>query len=118
MLIFYYRFRDKCLNHISSAETGHVRKLQTEMRELRERGNIRHNEIKERDQARQNHSEERAQAIENRFEERLQGLQNHFEERVNVLTDINHKRGTLGGTQYRNPVRKNGKYRNTASKIV
>ena len=72
-------------------ETGHVRKLQTEMRELRERENIRHNEIKERDQARQNHSEERAQAIENHFEERLQGLQNHFEERVNVLTDINHK---------------------------
>ena len=28
------------------------------------------------------------------------------------------KRGTLGGTQYRNTVRKNGKYRNTASKIV
>ena len=27
-------------------------------------------------------------------------------------------RGTLGGTQYRNTVRKNGKYRNTASKIV
>ena len=73
-------------------ETGHeARKLQTEMRERRERENIRHNEIKERDQARQNHSEERAQALENRFEERLQGLQNHFEERVNVLTDINHK---------------------------
>ena len=65
-------------------ETGHeVRKLQTEMRELRERENIRHNEIEQRDQARQNHSEERAQALE----ERLQGLQNHFEERVNVLTD-------------------------------
>ena len=57
-----------------------VRKLQTEVRELRERENIRHNEIEERDQARQNHSEERAQAIENRFEER-----------VNVLTDINNK---------------------------
>ena len=28
------------------------------------------------------------------------------------------KRGTLGGTQYRNTVTKNGKYRNTASKIV
>ena len=28
------------------------------------------------------------------------------------------KRGTLGGTQYRNTVRKNDKYRNTASKIV
>ena len=28
------------------------------------------------------------------------------------------RRGTLGGTQYRNTVRKNGKYRNTASKIV
>ena len=27
-------------------------------------------------------------------------------------------RRTLGGTQYRNTVRKNGKYRNTASKIV
>ena len=27
-------------------------------------------------------------------------------------------RGTLGGTQYRNTVRKNGKYQNTASKIV
>ena len=57
-----------------------VRKLQTEVRELRGRENIRHNEIEERDQARQNHSEERAQAIENRFEER-----------VNVLTDINNK---------------------------
>ena len=91
-----------------------VRKLQTEVRELRERKNIRHIEIEERDQVRQNHlegrvqalenrfeermqarqlnqSEERAQALENRFEERVQGLQNHFEERVNVLTDINHK---------------------------
>ena len=28
------------------------------------------------------------------------------------------RRGILGGTQYRNTVRKNGKYRNTASKIV
>ena len=28
------------------------------------------------------------------------------------------RRGTLGGTQYRNTVRKNAKYRNTASKIV
>ena len=27
-------------------------------------------------------------------------------------------RGTLGGSQYRNTVRKNGKYRNTASQIV
>ena len=27
------------------------------------------------------------------------------------------RRGTLGGTQYRNTVRKNGKYRNTASQI-
>ena len=77
-----------------------VRKLQTEVRELRERENIRHNEIEERDQARQNHSEERAQAIENRFEERVQGLQNHFEERVNVLTDINHKlKGDLNTTR-------------------
>ena len=84
-----------------------VRKLQTKVRKLVERENIRHNEIEQRVQARQNH-----------LEERVQALQNHFEERVNVLTDINHKRGTLGGTQYRNPVRKNGKYRNTASKIV
>ena len=77
-----------------------MRKLQTEVRELRERENIRHNEIEERDQARQNHSEERAQAIENRFEERVQGLQNHFEERVNVLTDINHKlKGDLNTTR-------------------
>ena len=99
-----------------------VRKLQTEVRELRERENIRHNEIEERDQARQNHlegraqalencfeermqarqnhSEERAQALENRFEERVQGLQNHFEERVNVLTDINHKlKGDLNTTR-------------------
>ena len=91
-----------------------VRKLQTEVRELRERENIRHIEIEERDQVRQNHlegrvqalenrfeermqarqlnqSEERAQALENRFEERVQGLQNHFEERVNVLTDIKVK---------------------------
>ena len=68
-----------------------VRKLQTEVRELRERENIRHNEIEERDQARQNHLEGRVQALENSFEERAQGLQNHFEERVNVLTDINHK---------------------------
>ena len=30
----------------------------------------------------------------------------------------NTRRGTLGGTQYRNTVGKNGKYRNTASKIV
>ena len=30
----------------------------------------------------------------------------------------NMLRGTLGGTQYRNTVRKNGKYRNTTSKIV
>ena len=28
-----------------------------------------------------------------------------------------HARGTLGGTQYRNTVRKIGKYRNTVSKI-
>ena len=68
-----------------------VRKLQTEVRELRERENIRHNEIEERDQARQNHSEGRVQALQNRFEERVQVLQNHFEKRVNVLTDINHK---------------------------
>ena len=66
-----------------------VRKLQTEVRELRERENIRLNEIEERDQVRQNHSEERAQAIENRFEER-----------VNVLTDINHKlKGDLNTTR-------------------
>ena len=66
-----------------------VRKLQTEVRELRERENIRHNEIEERDQARQNLSEERAQAIENRFEER-----------VNVLTDINNKlKGDLNTTR-------------------
>ena len=68
-----------------------VRKLQTEVRELPERENIRHNEIEERDQARQNHLEERVQALENRFEERVQALQNRFEERVHVLTDINHK---------------------------
>ena len=66
-----------------------VRKLQTEVRELRERENIRHNEIEERDQARQNH-----------LEERMQALQNHFEERVNVLTDINHKlKGDLNTTR-------------------
>ena len=28
------------------------------------------------------------------------------------------RRGTLGGTQYRNTVRKNGKYQNTVPKIV
>ena len=77
-----------------------VRKLQTEVRELRERENIRHNEIEEREQARQNHSEERVQALQNRFEERVQALQNHFEERVNVLTDINHKlKGDLNTTR-------------------
>ena len=66
-----------------------VRKLQTEVRELRERENIRHNEIEERDQARQNH-----------LEERMQALQNHFEERVNMLTDINHKlKGDLNTTR-------------------
>ena len=66
-----------------------VRKLQTEVRELRERENIRHNEIEERDQARQNH-----------LEERMQALQNHFEERVNVLTDFNHKlKGDLNTTR-------------------
>ena len=55
-----------------------VRKLQTEVRELPERENIRHNEIEERDQA----------------------LQNRFEERVNVLTDINHKlKGDLNTTR-------------------
>ena len=38
---------------------------------------------------------------------------------VHSLRDITATlRGTLGGTQYRNTVRKNGKYRNTASKIV
>ena len=66
-----------------------VRKLQTEVRELRERENIRHNEIEERDQVRQNH-----------LEERMQALQNHFEERVNVLTDFNHKlKGDLNTTR-------------------
>ena len=66
-----------------------VRKLQTEVRELPERENIRHNEIEERDQARQNH-----------LEERVQALQNRFEERVNVLTDINHKlKGDLNTTR-------------------
>ena len=55
-----------------------MRKLQTEVRELPERENIRHNEIEERDQA----------------------LQNRFEERVNVLTDINHKlKGDLNTTR-------------------
>ena len=104
MLIFYYRFRERCLNHISSVRPAiiliwvvvkvnctqdEVRKLQTEVRELRERENIRHNEIEERDQARQNH-----------LEERVQALQNHFEERVNVLTDINHKlKGDLNTTR-------------------
>ena len=34
------------------------------------------------------------------------------------LPCLGPRRGTLGGTQYRNTVRKNGKYRNTASKIV
>ena len=57
-----------------------VRKLQTKVRKLVERENIRHNEIEQRVQARQNH-----------LEERVQALQNHFEERVNLLTDINHK---------------------------
>lgn len=57
-----------------------VRKLQTKVRKLVERENIRHNEIEQRVQARQNH-----------LEERVQALQNHFEERVNVLTDINHR---------------------------
>ena len=66
-----------------------VRKLQTEVRELPERENIRHNEIEERDQAGQNH-----------LEERVQALQNRFEERVNVLTDINHKlKGDLNTTR-------------------
>ena len=37
---------------------------------------------------------------------------------VDLPTDCILRRGTLGGTQYRNTVRKNGKYRNTASKIV
>ena len=65
-----------------------VTKLQTEVRELRERENIRHKEIEERDQARQNHLE------------RMQALQNHFEERVNVLTGINHRlRGDLNITR-------------------
>ena len=88
-----------------------VRKLQTKVRKLVERENIRHNEIEERVQAlenyleermqaRQNQSEERAQALENRFEERVQALQNHLEERVNVLTDINHKlKGDLNTTR-------------------
>ena len=77
-----------------------VRKLQTKVRKLVERENIRHNEIEERDQARQNHSEERVQALENRFEERMQALQNHFEERVDVLTDTNHKlKGDLNTTR-------------------
>ena len=48
-----------------------VRKLETELRKLRERENIRHNEI----------------------EERMQALQNHLADRVNaqISTDINHK---------------------------
>ena len=66
-----------------------VRKLQTKVRKLVERENIRHNEIEERVEARQNH-----------LEERVQALQNHFEERVNVLTDINHKlKGDLNTTR-------------------
>ena len=66
-----------------------VRKLQTKVRKLVERENIRHNEIEQRVQARQNHLEERVQALEN-----------HFEERVNVLTDINHKlKGDLNTTR-------------------
>ena len=66
-----------------------VRKLQTKVRKLVERENIRHNEIEQRVQARQNH-----------LEERVQALQNHFEERVNVLTDINHKlKGDLNTTR-------------------
>ena len=77
-----------------------VRKLQTKVRKLVERENIRHNEIEQRVQARQNHLEERVQALENHFEERVQALQNHFEERVNVLTDINHKlKGDLNTTR-------------------
>ena len=77
-----------------------VRKLQTKVRKLVERENIRHNEIEERVQARQNHLEERVHALENHFEERVQALQNHFEERVNVLTDINHKlKGNLNTTR-------------------
>ena len=48
-----------------------VRKLQTELRKLRERENIRHNKI----------------------EERMQALQNRFADRVNaqMSTDMNHK---------------------------
>ena len=66
-----------------------VRKLQTKVRKLVERENIRHNEIEQRVQARQNH-----------LEERVQALQNHFEERVNLLTDINHKlKGDLNTTR-------------------
>ena len=65
-----------------------VRKLQTEVRELPERENIRHNEIEERDQARQNH-----------LEERVQALQNRFEERVNVLTDNHKLKGDLNTTR-------------------
>ena len=77
-----------------------VRKLQTKVRKLVARENIRHNEIEERVQARQNHLEERVHALENHFEERVQALQNHFEERVNVLTDINHKlKGNLHTTR-------------------
>ena len=77
-----------------------VRKLQTKVRKLVERENIRHNEIEQRVQARQNHLEERVQALENHFEERVLALQNHFEERVNVLTDINHKlKGDLNTTR-------------------
>ena len=65
-----------------------VRKLQTEVSELPERENIRHNEIEERDQARQNH-----------LEERVQALQNRFEERVNVLTDNHKLKGDLNTTR-------------------
>ena len=65
-----------------------VRKLRTEVSELPERENIRHNEIEERDQARQNH-----------LEERVQALQNRFEERVNVLTDNHKLKGDLNTTR-------------------
>ena len=104
MLIFQIQ-REVLESHIQSETSHHlhlsccklngtqdeVRKLQTKVRKLVERENIRHNEIEQRVQARQNHLEERVQALENHFEERVLALQNHFEERVNVLTDINHK---------------------------
>ena len=45
-------------------------------------------------------------------------LRDHIHDNVVCIPGYNLVRGTLGGTQYRNTVRKNGKYRNTAWKIV